>query len=137
MEFKKQQKVDPVNRKAEKQDDIPEYSPMDPPDAYAPPSIEEIPYEALPNFLQNLINEHKTIQMALDEFEGVLGHLQESGLNPIRGSIKAYGNFSIFLMIKLSATTKKKKKIFFRCFINDSLSKVSIVAEEARLLLPQ
>ena len=43
--------TDYINRNAEKDTDgQPEYSPMDPPDAYKPPGINPVPYEELTSF---------------------------------------------------------------------------------------
>jgi len=53
-DFKKLQESDPLKRIVEKQSEQEEFSPMDPPDAYAPPAGEAIPYEKLPSFLQKI-----------------------------------------------------------------------------------
>ena len=83
MDMRKLQQTDPLKRAAEKQSESQEFSPMSPPDAYSPPAgIEEVPYEAMPKFLQKLMDDHKAFQGELEQFEGVLGRLQENGLKP-------------------------------------------------------
>jgi hemerythrin-like domain-containing protein len=113
MDLKEQQKIDPVSRHADKQSDTPEYSPMDPPDAYAPPGMEEVPYEAMPPFLQGLMDEHKTIQIALESFEGVLGQLQENGLKPDKGVDEGLRSFFNLLDDQIVSHHQKEEKILF------------------------
>lgn len=76
------QKRDPIKRLVEKQTEQEEFSPMDPPDAYAPPNKEEIPYEDMHPFLQKLIDEHKSCINELDAFEEVLLKIQQESMKP-------------------------------------------------------
>ncbi len=54
---------------------------MDPPDAYAPPNMEPVPYEELHPFLQQLSDEHKECIKELDAFEETLLHIQQKGID--------------------------------------------------------
>ena len=47
-------------------------SPMNPPDAYSPQNIEQLPYEKMHPFLQSLIDEHKIFTEVLNTFEAAL-----------------------------------------------------------------
>ena len=58
-----------------------EFSPMDPPDAFQPPALDDVPYEKMHIFLKNLMDEHNTFRKALDNFELVLNEIQTSGVD--------------------------------------------------------
>lgn len=72
---------DPLKRSAEKQHEHEEFSPMDPPDAYAPPGIEVVDYADMHPFLQGLMDDHKAITEQLDAFEKALLSIQSEGMN--------------------------------------------------------
>ena len=80
IDLKKLQKTDPLRRSAEKQSEAPEYSPMNPPDAYSPPAVEEVPYGEMPKFLQKMMDDHKAFQTALESFEEALGEERQQRL---------------------------------------------------------
>lgn len=81
-DLKKLQEIDPLKRMAEKQSKQEEFSLMAPPDAYAPPNIESVPYEKMPSLIQKLMDEHQSVQEQMDAFEKVLIQLQQNGLTP-------------------------------------------------------
>lgn len=79
MDLEKNPGSDPIKRDAQKQSEDPEFSPMDPPDAFAPPGDDAVPYEEMPAFLQGLMDDHVALRSALDRFELALTKLQEDG----------------------------------------------------------
>ncbi len=68
----------PLRRKAEKgiEEDLP--SPMDPPEAYAPTTVEEIPYEFMAKPLQELMDDHEKFLKILTVFENALIELKKN-----------------------------------------------------------
>jgi len=80
-DFKKLDETDPLKRLVEKQTARQEYSPMDPPGAYAPPGLEKVEYADMHPFLQTLVDEHKAAVEALDAFEGALLEIRQSGVS--------------------------------------------------------
>ena len=72
---------DPVGKQEERGFDQEGLSPMDPPDAYAPPGLEPIPAEDLHPFLAHLCDEHDHFGEALDAFEATLQSVKESGFS--------------------------------------------------------
>ena len=113
MDLKKLQKTDPLKRSAEKQTDAPEFSPMDPPDAYAPPGVEEVPYDEMPKVLQNLMDDHKAFKTPLKNFEEALGKLREKGLTPDKEVDESLRNFFSFLDDQMVGHELKEEKILF------------------------
>jgi hemerythrin-like domain-containing protein len=113
MDFKELHKTDPLKRSAEKQTEAPEYSPMDPPDAYAPPGIDAVDYEAMPNFLQGLVDEHKSFEEPLKSFENALGWLRKNGLKPEKAVDEALRLFFTFLDDQMVGHHMKEEKILF------------------------
>ncbi len=81
IELKVINKNDPLKRRAEKQTEQEEFSPMAPPDAFAPPNLKAIPYEELHSFLQRFCDEHKSFIKELDAFEDALIHIQQKGID--------------------------------------------------------
>lgn len=55
------------------------WSPMDPPDAYAPPSVEPVPVDALHPLLRGLRDEHVALERELDAFEEAILSVQSIG----------------------------------------------------------
>lgn len=63
---------DPVNRFFEKEKEMEELSPMNPPDAYSPSTVEPVAYEDMTPFLQKLMDEHKVFTGVLNKFESAM-----------------------------------------------------------------
>lgn len=68
---------DPIKRNVEK-DSGEEMSPMAPPEAYAPSTVEPVAYEDMHPLLQNLMDEHKEFVKVLDNFEASLTEWQQN-----------------------------------------------------------
>ena len=88
-------------------------SPMDPPDAYAPPGVEDVPYEKMPKILQNLMDDHKAFEAPLKSFEEALGKLRENGLAPDKEVDEALRSFFSFLDDQMIGHEAKEEKILF------------------------
>src|SRR3989304_3984351 len=54
-------------------------SPMDPPDAYAPPSVEPVPAAELHPFLRTFRDEHVALMEELNAFEAAILSIQKKG----------------------------------------------------------
>lgn len=79
MEFKLN-RVDPVKRQAEKEPGLNEgMSPMEPPEAFAPPSMEPVSPEAMHPILRQFVNEHVPFMAEVNAFEETLLSIQKSG----------------------------------------------------------
>lgn len=99
---------DPIKRMVEKQTDQEELSPMDPPEAYAPPQLEAIPYEEMHPFLQNLRDEHQDYIKELDAFEEALLQIQEHGMDKgVDGKLRKFFHFFDHEIVKHSQNEDK------------------------------
>ena len=104
--------TDYIKRNAEKDTDgKPEYSPMDPPDAYRPPGIQAVPYEELPLFLRHFCDEHKIILSELEKFESALIEIRKAGVN--KGLNKMMADFFRFLDEKIVMHHLKEERVLF------------------------
>ena len=63
---------DPLKRFVEKEKEFEEASPMNPPDAFSPSTVDPVAYKDMAPFLQKLIDEHKVFITVLDNFESSL-----------------------------------------------------------------
>ncbi len=72
--------ADPVKRKVEKNSGGEELSPMNPPPAMAPPTVEDIPKEDRHIFLQRLMEEHEVFKKELESFEKAISEISEKGI---------------------------------------------------------
>lgn len=70
---------DPVNRFVEKEKEFEEASPMNPPDAFAPSTVDHIDYKDMMPFLQKLMDEHDELKKVLAGFESALVKWKNSG----------------------------------------------------------
>lgn len=88
-----------------------EYSPMDPPDAYRPPSINAVPYEELTPFLKHLYDEHKVILKELEKFEAALLSIRKEGVT--KELNQQLAEFFQFLDDKIVVHHLKEERILF------------------------
>jgi len=74
-------KRDRICRDVEKGDHEEEVSPMDPPDAFAPPGEDQsVPYAEMHPLLQAFRDEHELCVIELDAFEAALDSLRQGGV---------------------------------------------------------
>ena len=79
MEFKLN-RLDPVRKQAERgMDSGSGLSPMDPPDAYAPPRTEPVSPAQMHPFLRQFVNEHVPFLQELTAFEDTITSIQKTG----------------------------------------------------------
>ena len=103
----------PLKRMVEKGIEGEALSPMDPPGAYAPPTVEIIPLEHLAAPLQQLILDHQEFLKVLNAFDNALVELKkrEWRFNPeISAAMK---NFFQFMDREIPLHTKKEEKGLF------------------------
>ena len=80
MEIHKLHRIDPLKKQADRGlEGSLGLSPMDPPDAYAPSSIEPVPAEALHPFLRQFRDEHIPFMQELTAFEEAILSIQKDG----------------------------------------------------------
>lgn len=72
-------KVGPIIPNAEKMEGD-ALSPMDPPDALSPPSLDAVDKETLHPFLKDLMSEHQNLVAQLDQFEKAIVQIMEEGI---------------------------------------------------------
>ena len=73
-------RIDPLRKQAERGLEHGKgLSPMDPPDAYAPPNLEPVPAQALHPFLRRFRDEHVPFMQELQAFEEAILSIQEKG----------------------------------------------------------
>ena len=80
MEIHKLNRIDPLRKQAERGLDGGQgLSPMDPPDAYAPPSVEPVPAADMHPFLRKFMDEHVPFMEELNAFEAAIVSIQKAG----------------------------------------------------------
>lgn len=112
-DLKNNNKYDKLNRVVNKDPDIKEYSPMDPPDAYSPPVLDSVNYEDYSPLIQKLLIEHKTCLKELDAFENILNGFQENGLTNNKEFNDGLRVFFTFFDNNISLHNLKEDKILF------------------------
>ena len=111
IELKQLNESDPLERRAEKQSGEMEFSPMDPPDAYAPPAVDPVPYEDMPVLLRGLMDEHKELTVALSSFEDAMDQLRDAG--PTQHVQEGLSTFFRFIDDHVVTHHLKEEKVLF------------------------
>ena len=112
MDFKHLQKVDPVLQQPGKGPVGEEYSPMAPPNAYAPPAtVEEIPRDHMHRILRDFHEEHDQIIEALVKFEKALLTLQKEGIT--KEADEAIRTFFEYFDTEFMEHDKREEKVLF------------------------
>ncbi|RKY94152.1 MAG: hypothetical protein DRQ01_03030 [Ignavibacteriae bacterium] len=104
---------DPVKRFVEKEKDFEEASPMNPPDAFSPSTVDPVAYKDMAPFLQKLMDEHKVFITVLDNFESALINWKKSGWNFNDEINKKFNELFSFLDKNTPGHNKKEEKLLF------------------------
>ncbi len=81
LDLKNLNKQDPLKRMVERQEETEEFSPMDPPDAFQPPVLDDVKYEDMHPLIQTFMDEHKTCHEVIEAFENTLNELHSNGFS--------------------------------------------------------
>ncbi|GAB1430285.1 hypothetical protein MASR2M18_11180 [Ignavibacteria bacterium] len=96
----------------------PVYSPMSPPDAYKPPTMNAVPYDELHPTLRHFVDEHKIIMERTEEFETALIKMKREGIS--REDNKILGEFFAFLDDTIVTHNLKEERVLFP-FVHDRM----------------
>lgn len=104
---------DPIKRFVEKDKDAQEFSPMDPPEAFAKSTVEPVAYEDMHPSLQNLMDEHKKFIGVLNKFEEALTEWKQSNWIFNDKINKSFKELFYFLDHNTPLHNKKEEKQLF------------------------
>jgi hemerythrin-like domain-containing protein len=111
---KKLAKSDPIHRSAEKDEEIEEHSPMQPPSVdEAPGKLAEVAYEDMPAVLQMLIDDHKEVITETDKFEKALIEFKEQDYELTREMSNAFTAFFTFFDDHILPHNRKEERYLF------------------------
>jgi len=105
-------RIDPLRKQAQRgPDDGKGLSPMDPPDAYAPPNLEPVPAQALHPFLRKFREEHVPFIRELNAFEAAILAIQKNGYT--RESDAKLRHFFHFFDQEFTPHSRREEAILF------------------------
>lgn len=104
---------DPLKRFVEKEKEFEEASPMNPPDAFSPSTVDPVAYNDMAPFLQKLMDEHKVFMKVLDNFESELISWKKNGWNFNDEINKKFNELFSFLDKNTPVHNKKEEKLLF------------------------
>ena len=104
---------DPVKRFVEKEKDFEEASPMNPPDAFSPSTVDPVAYLDMAPFLQKLMDEHKVFITVLENFESALINWKKSDWNFNDEINKKFNELFSFLDKNTPGHNRKEEKELF------------------------
>lgn len=86
--------IDPLKKQPELGVEGGDMSPMDPPEAYAPPAMNRVPLSALHPFLKKLTDEHALFMEELNVFEDTILAIQKTGFTKeLDGKLRHFFHF--------------------------------------------
>lgn len=111
---KKLKEEDPILRNASKEEDLEEYSAMDPPEAYDKNRSIGSNYNEMSPFIQTLMDEHKALIGKIDDFDKALLDFKESGFNFTHDISDKLNIFFRFFDDDIVPHNDREEKYFFR-----------------------
>lgn len=111
LDLKNLNKQDPLKRMVERQEDTEEFSPMDPPDAFQPPALDEVKYEDMHPLIQKLMDEHKACHKVIEAFENTLNELHTNGFS--KNILEGLNDFFSFFDESIIAHNRKEDDTIF------------------------
>ncbi|HEX8037797.1 MAG TPA: hemerythrin domain-containing protein [Chryseosolibacter sp.] len=113
IDLKKLNNVDPLKRMVEKVSGVEELSPMDPPDPFAPPVVDRVPYEDLHPSLQKLMDDHKLLTEKLNAFEQDLIGFKREGWVLGKEAERRFSAFFAFMDDSITRHHMKEEKVLY------------------------
>jgi len=104
---------DPVKRFVENEKEFEEASPMNPPDAFSPSTVDPVAYKDMAPFLQKLMDEHKVFITVLENFESALINWKKSDWNFNDEINKKFNELFSFLDKNTPGHNRKEEKELF------------------------
>jgi len=104
---------DPIKRFVDKEKEFEEASPMNPPDAFSPSTVDPVAYKDMAPFLQKLMDEHKVFMTVLENFESALIDWKKSSWNFNDDINKKFNELFSFLDKNTPGHNKKEEKLLF------------------------
>lgn len=111
LDFKNLNKQDPLKRMVERQNETEEFSPMDPPDAFLPPALDEVKYEDMHPLIQSLMDEHKACHEVISAFENTLNSLHTDGFS--KNTLEGINDFFSFFDESIIEHNRKEDNTVF------------------------
>jgi len=111
LDLKNLNKLDPIKRMVERQEETEEFSPMDPPDAFQPPALDEVKYEDMHPLIQSLMDEHKACHKAISDFENTLNSLHTDGFT--KNILEGINDFFSFFDESIIEHNRKEDNTIF------------------------
>lgn len=113
LDLKQLNNQDPIKRMVEKESGVEEYSPMDPPNAYAPPTVDAVPYEDMHLCLQKFIDEHTQAKKELEVFEKSLIAFKQNGWQRDKDIERNFSSFFTYMDNQMVKHQLKEEKVLF------------------------
>ncbi len=111
LDLKNLNKQDPLKRMVERQEETEEFSPMDPPDAFQPPALDEVKYEDMHPLIQTLMDEHKACHKVIEAFENTLNELHTNGFS--KNILEGINDFFSFFDESIIVHNRKEDNTIF------------------------
>lgn len=111
LDLKNLNKQDPLKRMVERQEETEEFSPMDPPDAFKPPSLDEVKYEDMHPVIQTLMDEHVKGGEVISTFENTLNLLHTQGFS--KETLEGINDFFSFFDESIIEHNRKEDNTIF------------------------
>lgn len=111
LDLKNLNKQDPLKRMVERQNETEEFSPMDPPDAFQPPALDEVKYEDMHPLIQSLMDEHKACNKVISAFENTLNALHTDGFS--KNTLEGINDFFSFFDESIIEHNRKEDDTVF------------------------
>ncbi len=112
LDLKNINKHDPLKRMVERQEETEEFSPMDPPEAFKPPTLDEVKYEDMHPFIQTLMDEHKACHKVIEAFENTLNTLHTDGFS--KNILEGINDFFSFFDESIIEHNRKEDSTIFK-----------------------
>jgi len=111
LDLKNLNKQDPLKRMVERQNKTEEFSPMDPPEAFKPPTLDEVEYEDMHPLIQSLMDEHKVCNKVINTFENTLNTLHTEGFS--KNTLEGINDFFSFFDDSIIEHNRKEDNTIF------------------------
>ena len=128
---KRAKEEDPIIRTVEKDDELSEYSPMDPPEAYDETYTKAtLGYDEMNKGIQVLMDEHKKAIEQIEKFEAALLELKTSGYRMTREINDALSVFFQYFDNNILEHNRKEEKYLFQ-LLHDKMIESGESSKEA------